>query len=119
MVQSAFRIHLYKPVSTASFRASCSLTTARRARVVYDADIVPIQAPGCECIGNCGDPANRKTCACLQRQIAASKSRVGGGKRSDRQDFAYDRDSCLFEDALGWQDPIMCVSEQSLNLVPC
>ncbi|GAA5870959.1 hypothetical protein JCM3774_003489 [Rhodotorula dairenensis] len=58
-------------------------------RVVYDDDIVPVQAPGCGCEGDCDSPANRKTCSCLARQIKVCETKTTD--RSNHQDFAYDR----------------------------
>ncbi|GAA5903793.1 hypothetical protein JCM5296_003927 [Sporobolomyces johnsonii] len=81
-------------------------------RVIYADGIVPDQAPGCACVGNCGDPANRGSCACRARQIAASRTRPGGGERSGHQDFAYDENGVVNEKVLEAQDPIIeCNSE--------
>ncbi|CEQ40582.1 SPOSA6832_02229 [Sporobolomyces salmonicolor] len=76
-------------------------------RVIYADGIVPDQAPGCACVGNCGDPANRDRCACRARQIAASRTRPSGGERSGHQDFAYDENGIIDERVLEAQDPIM------------
>ncbi|GAA5863035.1 hypothetical protein JCM1840_002447 [Sporobolomyces johnsonii] len=81
-------------------------------RVIYSDGIVPDQAPGCACVGDCGDPANRGNCACRARQIAASRTRPGGGERSGHQDFAYDANGVVNERVLEAQDPIIeCNSE--------
>ncbi|GAA5962897.1 hypothetical protein JCM21900_004441, partial [Sporobolomyces salmonicolor] len=81
-------------------------------RVIYADGIVPDQAPGCACVGNCGDPANRDRCACRARQIAASRTRPSGGERSGHQDFAYDENGIVNEKVLEAQDPIIeCNSE--------
>lgn len=76
-------------------------------RVIYAEGIVPDQAPGCGCIGDCGNPENRAGCACRKRQIAASTTRKGGAPRSGHQDFAYDANGILNEKLLAASDPIM------------
>ncbi|GAA5904790.1 uncharacterized protein JCM6883_003904 [Sporobolomyces salmoneus] len=81
-------------------------------RVIYADGIVPDQASGCGCIGDCGNPENRKTCACLQRQIAASTTRVGGGPRSGHQDFAYNEHGLLDEKFADFDDPIIECNSQ-------
>jgi hypothetical protein len=78
-------------------------------RVIYADGIVPVQAPGCACLGDCGRPENRANCACRNRQIAASTTRTGGGERSGHQDFAYNSKGVLDESLFRQNDPIMCV----------
>ncbi|BGP47537.1 hypothetical protein JCM10450v2_003392 [Rhodotorula kratochvilovae] len=80
--------------------------------VVYSDGIVPMQAPGCGCQGDCGNPANRGKCACRLRQIAASRTRDGGGTRSNHADFAYEKDMRLHAKVMTHGDPIVeCNSE--------
>lgn len=83
-------------------------------RVVYVDGILPKQAPGCGCIGDCGDPRNRGGCACRKRQIMASKRRAGGAVRSEHQDFAYDSNGILDSRVFEMNDPIMCVHLNSI-----
>jgi len=87
-------------------------------RVVYVDGIVPKQAPGCGCVGNCGDPRNRGGCACRKRQIMASKQRAGGAERSEHQDFAYDANGIVDPKVFAMNDPIMCVSFCSFESSP-
>ncbi|GAA5909774.1 hypothetical protein JCM8208_005455 [Rhodotorula glutinis] len=80
-------------------------------RVIYSDGICPVQAPGCECEGNCGSSSNRAKCACRRRQIDASTTRPGGEARSGHRDFAY-VDGKLVDDVFIDQDPIIeCNSE--------
>ncbi|GAA6012971.1 hypothetical protein JCM11491_000925 [Sporobolomyces phaffii] len=81
-------------------------------RVIYADGIVPDQAPGCACIGDCGSPQNRAGCACRARQIAASKTRVNGGQRSGLQNFAYDSNGLLDEKIFNSDDPIIECNSQ-------
>jgi hypothetical protein len=76
-------------------------------RVIYADGIVPDQAPGCGCKGDCGNPENRAGCACRKRQILASKTRKGGYTRSGIQDFAYDANGILNAELFAEGDPIM------------
>ncbi|GJN89445.1 hypothetical protein Rhopal_002431-T1 [Rhodotorula paludigena] len=81
-------------------------------RVVYSDGIVPKQAPGCSCKGNCGSPDNRFKCECRNRQIQASRTRPNGGPRSNHDDFAYDDQERLNSDVLLRQDPIIECNSQ-------
>ncbi|GAA6058266.1 hypothetical protein JCM3770_004331 [Rhodotorula araucariae] len=81
-------------------------------RVVYSDGIVPMQALGCGCKGDCGEPTNRGKCACRLRQIEASRTREGGGQRSNHGDFAYEPDMRLNMAVMQHGDPIVeCNSE--------
>ncbi|BGP15330.1 hypothetical protein JCM10213_005260 [Rhodosporidiobolus nylandii] len=67
-------------------------------RVLYSHDIVPEQAPGCGCVGNCGSPQNAAGCACRLRQAAASADHpIGAPKHSG---FAWTRDGTMHADVL-------------------
>ncbi|KAI5476201.1 histone-lysine N-methyltransferase [Pseudohyphozyma bogoriensis] len=79
-------------------------------RVNYPQTVLPRQAPGCGCVGNCGDPRNRKTCECLKRQIAAFRSR-NGDDRSNRKDFAYDKKGLAHHKEI-YDDPIIECNSQ-------
>ncbi|GAA5917102.1 hypothetical protein JCM5296_005714 [Sporobolomyces johnsonii] len=68
--------------------------------ILYANGIVPDQAPGCVCVSNCSDPANRGGCACRAQQVTASRTRPGGGERSGHQDFAYDENGVIDERVL-------------------
>ncbi|BGP55019.1 hypothetical protein JCM8202v2_002612 [Rhodotorula sphaerocarpa] len=76
-------------------------------RVVYDDDIVPVQARGCGCDGDCNSPKNRATCSCLARQIKACATKEGGTDRSNHQGFAYDRQGRLHPSIFDAHDQIM------------
>ena len=69
-------------------------------------------------MGNCGSPANKSKCSCLKRQVEASRSRPGGGKRSDRKDFAYGPDRRLDDKVFRSHDPIVYVVDRPLLLEP-
>ncbi|GAA5841097.1 hypothetical protein JCM11251_008017 [Rhodosporidiobolus azoricus] len=73
-------------------------------RVVYEDGIVPTQAPGCACEGDC---AKSRSCNCLMRQIEASRTRPGGDKRSDAREFAWDKDGLLKPDFLDRGDLVI------------
>ncbi|GAA5941675.1 uncharacterized protein JCM15063_002637 [Sporobolomyces koalae] len=81
-------------------------------RIVYADGIVPKQAPGCDCIGNCGDPRNREGCGCRKRQIAASRTRRGGSDRSNHSDFAYNAEGLLNDSLFAHNDPIIECNSQ-------
>ncbi|GAA5906726.1 hypothetical protein JCM6882_003286 [Rhodosporidiobolus microsporus] len=83
-------------------------------RVVYRDGIVPRQAPGCGCDGDCSSPSNRTTCSCLKRQIAASRTRPGegNGTRSEIQDFAWSKEGRLQDAPLEHGDLIIECNSQ-------
>lgn len=79
-------------------------------RVVYGPGIVPIQSPGCDCEGNCGDPANIGSCFCRKRQENACRTRLHGEKRSGHKGFAYDAEGVADSIILDRQEAIWCVA---------
>ncbi|GAA5866559.1 hypothetical protein JCM8547_005459 [Rhodosporidiobolus lusitaniae] len=78
-------------------------------RIVYSSNILPQQAPGCGCKGDCSAPENRKTCLCLRRQIEASRTRGldTSVARSNHKDFAWNEDGTLHEHVLKMNDLIV------------
>jgi hypothetical protein len=82
-------------------------------RIIYADGIVPVQSPGCGCDGDCDAPENKGSCACLKRQIEASRKRLGD-VRSGNLDFAWRADGRLDDGVAEHSDLIMCVSHFSL-----
>ncbi|GAA5991940.1 hypothetical protein JCM10908_002279 [Rhodotorula pacifica] len=80
-------------------------------RVVYEDNILPVQAPGCGCEGDCDSPENRKTCTCLARQIEACTTKTSES-RSNHRDFAWDRTGKLHSAVLDHHDQIIECNSQ-------
>ncbi|GAA6017260.1 hypothetical protein JCM10207_003666 [Rhodosporidiobolus poonsookiae] len=84
-------------------------------RVVYADGIVPEQAPGCDCEGDCNSPKNRATCRCLKRQIQATTTRSDvdhGLHRSEIKDFAWSAKGVLNERVFLFNDLIIECNSQ-------
>ncbi|GAA5977705.1 hypothetical protein JCM11641_001383 [Rhodosporidiobolus odoratus] len=80
-------------------------------RVVYDQGIVPTQAPGCGCKGNCKE--NQSTCECLKRQIAVcQKKPTSHYRRSEIKGFAWNDEGCLDDSVFSHADLIIECNSQ-------
>ncbi len=58
-------------------------------KTIYSGEFLPYQAKGCDCKGDCGDPANLSGCACRERQEMSNRTRKFGQERSNNKGFAY------------------------------